>query len=136
MADDKKQKMMLGIIVLCAVGAGGSYFIFGEKSSTQAPQSQTPAAEKKRRVTAKTDGKKKTRKRTATTSVKEERGEKRVRDSTEKRRGNKKRRKTSGKKKTKQKKLAPMAFNHIEELGEFREMDVVRTFERQVLFIA
>lgn len=134
MDEAKKQKVMLAIIAVCVLGAGGAWFVFRDSGSEQtAATTRSSGQRKQRRVTATNDKKKRrTREVRQDSSGKKER---RVREVSKSKRSKSTRRIGRTKARKTKKKVSPMATNHPRHFGRGDDWEIITSFERTSLFV-
>ncbi len=104
--NDKRQKVMLGVIAVLALGAGGYYFVFSGNDVAVVQENQNTSVRKKRVVKENVRAEKKKR---VTESEEPERVERREREQSERNTSRKKRGTRGGPKKVTKRKFAPAA---------------------------
>lgn len=110
MTNDKKQKMLLGLLSVLILGAG-SWWMFRDTGSKTQQVATTGASEKKKRRTADTEKKKTSRKTRKKATAKTETRERKTREVAERKTSAKKRRgKSKSKRKKKKDTQPPAAF--------------------------
>jgi len=106
-SDDKRQKVMLGILAVLVLGAGSYYFVFSDKTSSQSVVEQTQGPRKKRVKPKET--RRAVKKRRAPKEEAPARAERKERVRTERSTSRKKRGRRGGPKKVTKRKLVPAA---------------------------
>ena len=109
MTDDKKQKVLIGVLAVLILGAGGYYFVFRDSGGNTGPQVEQAQVERKQRTAAPVETNKRTARRETAPQDAEPVAERQTREVEERATRTRERRKSGGIERKKEKKLTPAA---------------------------